>query len=170
MVKQIANVITGIRILSSILMLFFPVFSVGFYSTYALCGFSDMIDGTVARKTKRDSKFGEKFDTLADFIFCAAALFKVLPNIRFPKWAWVWVAVIAMLKIGNIVVGFVKKKGFLALHTTMNKMTGFFLFLFPLTLSFIALKYTVMTICGIATFAALQEGYYIFRFEDKTDK
>lgn len=168
--KQIANVITGIRILCSILMLFFPVFSVGFYSTYTLCGVSDMIDGTVARKTKSDSKFGEKFDTLADFIFFAAALFKLLPNIDVPKWAWVWVAVIAILKIGNIVVGFVKKQDFLALHTTMNKIIGFLLFLFPLTLSFIELKYTVMAICCIATFAALQEGYYIFRFEDKTGK
>ena len=38
-----ANIITGSRILCSILMLFSPVFSVGFYVLYLLCGLTDMI-------------------------------------------------------------------------------------------------------------------------------
>ena len=50
MAKRIANILTGGRILGSILLLFFPAFSLAFYIVYLLCGFSDMIDGTVARK------------------------------------------------------------------------------------------------------------------------
>ena len=67
--KHIANIITGFRILCSILLMFFPVFSAQFYITYLLCGVSDMVDGTVARKTNSISEFGARFDTVADFVF-----------------------------------------------------------------------------------------------------
>jgi CDP-diacylglycerol--glycerol-3-phosphate 3-phosphatidyltransferase len=50
MTKHIANIITCCRILSSFLLLFFPAFSLDFYITYLLCGFSDMVDGTIAKK------------------------------------------------------------------------------------------------------------------------
>ena len=43
----------------------------------------------------------------------------------------------------------------------MNKVTGLLLFLFPLTLEFIELKYTAVIVCFAATIAAVQEGYYI---------
>ena len=42
---MIANFITGSRIIFSLAMLFFPVFSAGFYFFYMLAGFTDMIDG-----------------------------------------------------------------------------------------------------------------------------
>ena len=50
MAKHIANILTGCRILGSILLLFFPVFDLAFFSRYLFCGFSDMIDGTIAKK------------------------------------------------------------------------------------------------------------------------
>ena len=81
MIKQIANIITGLRILCSILLLFFPVFGAGFYIIYLLCGFSDMIDGTVARKTNSISEFGSKIDTIADLVFVAVSLIKLFPII-----------------------------------------------------------------------------------------
>ena len=55
MKKHIANIITSCRILCSIIMMFFPVFSVMFYIMYLLCGLTDMIDGTIARKTNTAS-------------------------------------------------------------------------------------------------------------------
>ena len=64
MTKYIANILTGCRILGSLLLLVFPVFSFGFYITYLFCGFSDMIDGTIARKTNSVSEFGSKLDTV----------------------------------------------------------------------------------------------------------
>ncbi len=50
MKKHLANIITGLRIVGSLVLLFFDVLSFPFYITYLLCGFSDMIDGTIARK------------------------------------------------------------------------------------------------------------------------
>ena len=78
MIKNVANILTGFRILGSILLFFFPVFSEAFYGIYLLCGFSDMIDGTIARKTNSTSEFGSKLDTVADLVFVAVSLIKLL--------------------------------------------------------------------------------------------
>ena len=103
MIKNVANILTIFRILGSILLLFFPVFSKEFYSIYLLCGFSDMIDGTIARKTNSASEFGAKMDTVADIVFVAVSLIKLLSTIHIPGWLWIWVSVIAIIKIGNII-------------------------------------------------------------------
>ena len=161
MTKHIANILTGCRIFGSILLLFFPAFSLDFYILYLLCGFSDMVDGTIARKTNSTSKFGSQLDTIADLIFVVVSLFKLLPAIHIPQWLWIWGGVIAVIKINNIIWGYVSKKQFIPLHTIMNKVTGLLLFLLPLTISFVELKYSSIVVCSIATFAAFQEGFYI---------
>ena len=161
MLKNAANILTSFRILGSILLLFFPVFSDTFYRIYLLCGFSDMIDGTIARKTNSTSKLGAQIDTAADLVFLTVSLMKILPVLHIPNWLWIWGSVIAFIKIGNIIWGYLSKKQFISLHTILNKITGLLLFLLPLTLSFVELKYSSIAVCSIATFAALQEGVYL---------
>ena len=161
MTKHIANILTGCRIFGSILLLFFPVFSLGFYITYTLCGLSDMIDGSIARKTNSTSKFGSQLDTIGDFVFLLVSMLKLLPAIHIPKWLWIWGGVIAVIKITNIIWGYISKNQFIALHTIMNKATGLVLFLWPLTISFTELSYIAIAVCSIATLSAIQEGFYI---------
>ena len=163
MARHIANLLTGCRILGSILLLFFPAFSSAFYITYLLCGFSDMIDGTMARKTKSVSDFGSKLDTAADLVFITVSLIKILPTIPIPWWLWIWGGIIAIVKTGNFIAGYVSQKQFLHLHTIMNKATGFLLFLVPLTVSFIEFQYSSIAVCFLATLAAVQESVYIAR-------
>ena len=67
--KQIANIITISRILSSIYLLLSPVFCISFYIVYLFCGITDMVDGTIARKTKSVSELGARLDTVADSVF-----------------------------------------------------------------------------------------------------
>ena len=161
MTKHIANILTGFRIFGSILLLFFPAFSLNFYITYILCGFSDMIDGIIARKTNSTSEFGSRLDTTADFVFVVVSLFKLLPAIQIPQWLWIWGGVISVIKISNIIWGYVSKKQFMSLHTIMNKATGLLLFLLPLTISFVELKYIGIVVCSVATLSAIQEGFYV---------
>ena len=78
---MMANIITGFRGLISIVLLFCPVFSPVFYMLYLIAGLSDMIDGTIARRTNTVSGFGERFDTVADFVFVVVCLIKLLPMI-----------------------------------------------------------------------------------------
>lgn len=156
-----ANIITGCRILCSILILFFPALSPTFYVLYIIAGFTDMIDGTVARKTNTVSEFGSKLDTFADFVFVAICLIKLIPILDIPIWLWVWIGIIAVIKIINVIFGFVIHKKFVAEHTVMNKVTGLLLFILPLTMAYIDLKYSGMVICAVATFSAIQEGHFI---------
>lgn len=161
MIEKTANILTGSRIIGSILLLFCTVFSTSFYIIYLFCGFTDLIDGTVARKTNSISSFGSRFDSAADFIFAVIALFKILPAINIPFFVWIWIGVIFAIKIFNIIYGFMRDGKYAALHTKMNKVTGLLLFIFPLTLPFIEITYPAVIICIIATYAAVEEGYYI---------
>lgn len=161
MKRYVANIITGCRMIFSIWMLVFPTFSFWFYVMYMAGGITDMIDGAVARKTDSVSTFGSHLDTVADVTFLSSALIKILPAIVVPKWSLVWIYVIAIIKIANVILGFIRYKRFFAEHTVMNKITGLLLFLLPLTFVFIEIQYSVIVVCTIATVAALQEGYYI---------
>ena len=167
MKKHLANIITGLRIIGSVVLLFFDVPSLPFYITYLLCGFSDMIDGAIARKTNAVSRFGSKLDTVADAVFMAVCAVKLLPMICLPIWVWIWIAVIAMIKITNIVKGFVRRKKLVACHTVLNKITGSLLFLLPFTLQFIEPMYGFAVICTVATVAAIGEGCYVIKANDK---
>ena len=161
MKKKIANIITLCRMIGSIGLLFCPVFSAYFYGLYIFCGLTDMVDGTIARKTGAVSEFGARLDTVADFLFVIASFVKLVPVIRIPVWIWVWAAVIAVGKLVNLVWGFTQIKRMPSLHTIANKATGLCLFLLPLTMSFVDLRYTAPVVCVIATIAAIQEGYYM---------
>ena len=160
MAKHIANILTGCRIFGSILLLFFPAFSLAFYIVYLFCGFSDMIDGTVARKTNSTSQFGSQLDTIADLVFVVVAIFKLLPVIHLPGWLWIWGGAIAVINLANIVLGFVRSKKFVAYHSVFNKITGLQCFLLPFTLQFIEPTYSFAVVCIIATIAAVQEACY----------
>ena len=120
-----------------------------------------MVDGTIARKTDSASSFGARLDTVADFLFVIASFVKLVPVIRIPVWIWIWAAVIAMGKLVTLVWGFTQMKQMPSLHTIANKATGLCLFLLPLTISFVDLRYTAPVVCVIATIAAIREGYYI---------
>ena len=159
--KSIANIITGSRIVFSIAILFTQPFSPMFYVLYAVAGLTDMIDGTVARKTNTVSAFGTRLDSVADFVFVTVCLFKLLPILDIPVWLWIWIAVIALIKVINIISGAIKLKRMIAVHSLMNKITGALCFLLPLTLSLIDLKYGTIVVCTATTFAAIQEWHYI---------
>ncbi len=156
-----ANIITSCRILCSIVLLFCPALSSMFYTLYFIAGFTDMIDGTVARKTNTVSEFGSRLDTIADFIFVIVCAIKLIPIMDIPNWLWIWISVIAVIKIINVVSGFIYQNKFVVEHTIMNKVTGLLLFFLPLTLNVINLKYSIIMLCAVATFAAIQEGHYI---------
>ena len=165
MKKHIANIITGSRIVFSLLLLFIPLSSALFYIFYLFCGITDKIDGTVARKTGSTSTFGAKLDTVSDFVFMVVAFIRFTPYLRIPVWLWVWIGIIATIKLCGAVWGFVRTGETVFLHTVLNKATGFLLFLLPVT-SFIELTYTLPVVCAVATVAAIHEWYYMEKKHD----
>ena len=147
-------------------LLFIPITSVWFYILYLFCGLTDMIDGAIARKTGSVSKFGARLDTASDFVFMFVCVVKMLPIIPMPVWLWVWITLIALIKIFNITLVFIRKKKLISIHSVLNKITGFALFFFPLSLTLVEPIYSVATICLLATIAAMQEVYFIAKGQE----
>ena len=122
-----------------------------------------MIDGAVARKTGTVSEFGSRLDTIADIVFVAVCLIKVIPVLDVPVWLYIWITIIAFIKVANIAVGYIRQKEFISVHSLMSKMTGGLLFVFPLTLVYMDLRYSATVVCMVATVAAIQEWYLVNR-------
>ena len=120
-----------------------------------------MVDGTIARKTNAVSEFGAKLDTAADIAFLTAALVKILPAVSLPKWIWIWIGLIGLIKISTIAAAMVSGKKEILPHTVMNKVSGLLLFLLPMTLPYSVFHDCSIIVCVIATFAALQERYLL---------
>ena len=162
---NIADAVTISRIVFAVLLLFCAAFSKQFYVFYLFGGFSDMIDGQLARKLDLRSSFGAKLDTIADYVFAIAVLIKVLPAIHIPVWLWIWAGMIAFIKLFSLLSSLVMFRRIVPIHTVMNKVTGFMLFLLPF--GFISehsgrlSEIAVIIACSIATFTAIQEGYLI---------
>ena len=156
-----ANLITCLRIALSAALLFCPALSPAFFALYLAAGFSDMIDGAVARKTGTVSELGSRLDTIVDIVFTAVCLIRLLPVLEVPAWLYTWSAVIAVIKLLNIAAGYLKQKQFPAVHSVINKVAGGLLFLLPLTLTWIDLRYSAAAVCTVAAVAAVYEGYLI---------
>ena len=152
-----ANIITGIRILCSIALLAVPACSAFFYALYLTAGVSDMIDGTVERKTGKASEFGSQFDSTADLIFVTVCLIKLIPVLHIERWLCIWIVLIAVIKAVNSLYGLKKYKRLVFVHSVLNKITGASAFVLPLTIHFLAFRYAAAAVCTIATLAAVQE-------------
>ena len=80
--KKIANYLTFSRIILSIILLtFFNEVNVTFLIIFAIAELTDMVDGTIARKTNSVSLTGSLLDTIAD-ILLASNIFKIVLNVN----------------------------------------------------------------------------------------
>ncbi len=150
---MIADIITSLRIVFSICIVFTPVFSPLFYAFYIGAGITDMVDGTVARLMGTAGERGAKLDTAADMVFTGLCLIKIIPEIVLPGWCYIAVAVIALIKLFTMI----RMGKLIAVHSGMNKLTGFLLFLFPLTIKRVDVSLSAAVITVIAFAAALHE-------------
>ena len=159
--KKLPNIITTFRAFGAICLLFVGVKSYDFWAIYFVCGFSDMLDGYLARKLGCESKTGAMLDSLADLAYVVCCCFKLIPALAFPKWLWIWGGVIVIIKSINQISALVMYKKCFFPHTLANKVTGVLLFIgVPLTM-FLESTIPMIIIAVVATFAAVQEGHFI---------
>lgn len=157
----IADAVTAVRLVLSPALFLLEPFSAPFYGLYILCGLTDMADGYIARKTHTQSSFGAKLDSIADFVFVAICLIRLLPAITVKPWLWAFPAIILTVKLTNLVCGLVLFKKLCFLHTAANKVTGLMLFVLPLTVPLADIHMAAVPVCLVALFAAVQEGHFI---------
>lgn len=161
---KMANIITCIRIICGIVLVFCAPFSCIFYCLYIVGGLSDMLDGFVARRLKIESEFGARLDTVADAVFVIVVLVKVLCTVSVPLWLIIWTGCIAIIKCINIICGIIITGHFVTEHTVLNKLCGVLIFitvLFIERLQLTPVLILVIVTCVTATSAAVQEGHYI---------
>lgn len=163
--KQLANIITGSRIVISLMFLLFPAFSVFYYILYIVGGFTDILDGAIARKLGIESEFGDKFDTIADITFAMIVFLKLVGIIIVPEWLLIWICLIILIKFSTIIVALTVLHRFITVHSVPNKICGvyvyFMLFFLGLSIPWQIKFILVFAACIVATIAAFHESYCI---------
>lgn len=161
-----ANALTSLRILCGLLLLFFPAFSPWYNTFYLLGGFTDAIDGTVARRLGTETEFGAKLDTVADFVFLSAVIIKLIGALWIPVWLLAWIGIITAIKLSGVILGAIKRRRLVSVHSTINKVCGIatFIVLFFIGWDFPWQAKAVLTIavCVMATIAAIHEWHIIY--------
>ena len=162
-----ADLVTLVRIPAALGLLWTAPLSPPFLLLYGLGGLSDLLDGPIARRTGTAGPFGARLDSIADVVFVAAALFRLLPAVlpELPGWVGAACIAIAAVRLIAYAVGAVKFRRLTALHTAANKATGLCLFVAPLLLPFADLRLLSALLCGLAAVSAAEELACILKME-----
>lgn len=157
--NPIPNIITSMRLVGTVCLFFVEPLSFGFFLIYTLCGLSDVLDGIVARATNSTSEIGAKLDSIADMLFYAAMLVKILPVLAdiLPMWVWIVVATVILVRLVSYLIAAIKFKRFSSLHTYMNKLTGLTIFLTPYFIRESFGYIYCLVVCIVAGMASIEE-------------
>ena len=154
-----ANAITMLRIIGTVCLIFTKPFSKLFYIIYTICGISDVFDGYVARLTRTSSAFGAMLDSIADLVLYSVMVLKIFPALymTLPIEIWYAVTIVVVIRIISYLSAAVKYRRFASLHTKLNKITGFLVFMIPYMITLpVATPYCV-TACGVSAVSSVEE-------------
>lgn len=158
-IKNIPNFITMLRILGTICLFFVEPFTVTFFVIYSLAGITDVLDGFVARRLNASSEFGAKLDSASDLVFYAAMILRIFPALmkKVPLGIWIAVSVIVAIRLVSYVTAIVKYHCFASLHTYLNKLTGFSVFVTPYFYLTSYMTVFCIVLCVIAFASSIEE-------------
>ena len=156
-----ADLMTISRIFLSILLLFLPFPSLSFLALYIAGGVTDMADGFVARATGTAGARGAKLDSLADGVFFLSSAIKIIPSLSILPFLWAPVMIVLLVRVANLLHSFFKGRE--PLHTTADKITGFLLFLLPLSLGLVPIMFSASAVTAVAFYAAIEETVLLWR-------
>jgi len=155
--KLIPNFISLSRIILSLILIFVKPLSITFYFIYIICGFSDIMDGFIARNTGTTSVLGAKIDSMADMTMVGVLIIVLYPIIKPADIILIWIIAIAIIRLVAMVVAMKKYKTFASIHTYANKITGIVLFMFPILIHYIFAIELGYIICAMASISAIEE-------------
>ena len=156
-----ADLMTISRMFLSILLLFLPFPSLPFLALYIAGGVTDMADGFVARATGTAGARGAKLDSLADGVFFLSSAIKIIPSLSILPFLWAPVMIVLLVRVANLLHSFFKGRE--PLHTTADKITGFLLFLLPLSLGLVPIMFSASAVTAVAFYAAIEETVLLWR-------
>ena len=124
-----------------------------------LAGFTDVLDGTIARKYGTTSELGAKLDSVADLLFYLVMLVKIFPVMwaTLPKKIWIAVGAVLVVRGCAYLIAAAKYHRFAAQHTYMNKVSGLMVFGVPYAIILpIAVPYC-WSVCAVTMLASAEE-------------
>lgn len=157
--RNVPNCITSFRIVGTVCLLFMEPFSDGFYVLYALCGFSDVLDGWIARRMHTVSQLGSRLDSIADLLLYTLILLRIRPVLwaRLPRWIWYLVGSALAIRVISYGTVAIRYHLFASIHTYMNKVTGLAVFMVPFCVMQPIATELCTGVCIIANLGSLEE-------------
>lgn len=151
--KHIPNTLGIARVIACIalmpLMVWAP-YTWYMMALYMFAGFTDMIDGTLARRIPNaKSEFGATLDSVSDMFLVVITIVLLTPSmvvntfgaktVAMPVWDWIYLGFLISLgfKIISGIIGRIKFGEMVYLHTYSVKLLGFILFIIPILYFFI---------------------------------
>ena len=133
--KYLPNIITLLRVVLCLSLIFIrPVLGFASFIIYCIAGFTDMIDGPMARRIPHAlTARGGDFDAFADMLMIVIGVFVIIPAMNI--WDWLWPGILGVLVfkvLSASISGLIKHKRILFTHTLANKLAALFLFIAPI--------------------------------------
>lgn len=133
--KNLANILTISRIvLALVLLVCFGEISVPFLVIYSVAQLTDMVDGTIARKTGSCSTEGAILDTVADVLLVANTVKMTFKYKILTRGMKVWLLISLSIAALSPLVSLIKFKKPYFVHSLSSKILGGVLFTVPFAL------------------------------------
>ncbi len=158
-IRHVPNMLTLLRLIGAVCLIFLKPLTGLYYIVYTVCGLTDALDGFIARKFDCCTPLGSKLDSVADLSFYIVMLVKLIPVLwlRLPRWFWLWIGAILVIRICAYLVAAWKYHRFASLHTYWNKATGLLVFLVPYMLATDVFVWFAGAVCTVATIGSGRE-------------
>ena len=157
--KYVPNVLSIMRLILIIPLMLLTPLELPFMIIYVVAGVSDMIDGSIARKFNVTSQFGAALDGGADILLVLVVLFRLIPLIEISNWIFIWIIFAVIMKLSSSVIGYIRHKQIIFLHTYAGKTFIFMLFLFPVFYLFFEADTILIVLLIIAMFVFAEDIY-----------
>lgn len=157
MTKHIANILTASRIvLALILLIFFKEISILFLILYTIGEFTDIIDGTVARKTGSCSYAGAVLDSIADLLLALNIIKIILITKIVTKKILIWIMLALGIGAISSIINYIKHKKIFFIHSISCKICGGIISVIPFAIFFGFIDTYIIFALVCVTFAMIE--------------
>ena len=129
-IVNLPNVLSISRIILSPMIFLIKDYKLVLFSFLIFIGITDILDGYISRKYKKQTIIGSWLDSISDFVFYIILVifaimfeFDTIVEIKY------CVLTIIGIKILTFIIGIIKYKKLCFLHTIGNKITGIMIFI-----------------------------------------
>ncbi|MBR3845880.1 MAG: CDP-alcohol phosphatidyltransferase family protein [Clostridia bacterium] len=157
MMKNIPNILTVIRtVLALILLFFFTEMTFLYILLFSVAMFTDIIDGTIARSLGAESYFGAVFDSIADLLLDLNIIKLVITCKVLTKKLGLWMVIALGIGIISPVINFIKHKKFFMIHSVPCKIVAGAVSVIPFAIHFGFIDTYILFCLALLSFAMIE--------------